>query len=201
MDAVRCVECGYLSRRARMQNGGWRAQEGYYEADTVFRKNPSETFDFVPGEANAASKGEIACYRQAANLSSEISAVREAKRISAVDPAQEVINRSRQCARFFIYEPGVDPPGHFIEEKAAALEDDRKRFDKALTEFQARLSAHEARQNWRLGVYALIITLILGCVEIWASAISMSPDAIGISFGRRVLSYTQTVASWFNRTF
>jgi hypothetical protein len=201
VDAVRCVDCGYLSRRARIQNGGWRAHEGYHEADTVFRKNPSESFDFVPGEANSVNKGEIGCYRQAANLPREISAVREAKRISAVDPAQEVINRSRQCSKFFIYEPGVDPPGHFVEEKASALEDDRRRFEKTLADFQAKLSAREARQNLRLGIYALIITLIIGCVQIWASAISMSSDAIGINFWRRVLAYTQTVASWFNRTF
>jgi hypothetical protein len=201
MDAVRCVDCGYLSRRARMQNGGWRAHEGYHEADTVFRKNPSESFDFVPGGTNAVNKGEIGCYRQAANLPSEIIAVREAKRISAVDPAQEVINRSRRCSKFFVYEPGVDPPGHFVEEKATALEDDRRRFEKTLADFQVNLSAHEARQNWRLGVYAIIITLVIGCVQIWASAIAMSSDAIGINFGRRVLVYTQTVASWFNRTF
>ena len=201
MDVVRCVDCGYLSRRERMQNGGWRAHEGYHEADTVFRKNPSESFDFVPGETNAVNKGEISCYRQAANLPSEISNVREAKRISAVDPAQEVINRSRQCSKFFVYEPGVDPPGHFVEEKATALEDDRRRFEKTLADFQLKLSAREARQNWRLGVYALIVTLIIGCVQIWASAIAMSSDAIGINFGRRVLAYTQTVASWFNRTF
>jgi hypothetical protein len=201
VNAVRCVDCGYLSRRTRMQNGGWRANEGYHEADTVFRKNPSESFDFVPDESNAVSRGEIACYRQAANLPGEISAVREAKRISAVDPAQEVINRSRQCSKFFLYEPGVDPAGHFVEEKATALEDDRRRFEKTLADFQVKLSALEARRNWRLGVYALIITLIIGCVQIWASAIAMSPDAIGINFGRRVLAYTQTVASWFNRTF
>jgi hypothetical protein len=201
VDAVRCVDCGYLSRRARKQNGGWRANEGYYEADTVFRKNASESFDFVPGETNAANKGEISCYRQAANLASEIIAVREAKRISAVDPAQEVINRIRQCSKFFVYEPGVDPPGHFVEEKATALEDDRRQFAKTLADFQVKLSAREARQNWRLGVYALIVALIIGCVQIWASAISMSSDAIGINFGRRVLAYTQTVASWFNRTF
>ena len=30
---------------------------------------------------------------------------------------------------------------------------------------------------------------------------AMPSDAIGINFGRRVLAYTQTVASWFNRTF
>ncbi len=201
MDAVRCVECGYLSRRARMQDGGWRTHEGYYEADAVFRKNPSEVFDFVPGETSAVNKGEIGCYRQAANLPGEIAAVREAKRISAIDPAEQVINRTRQCSKFFIYEPGVDPPGHLVEEKATALEDDRKRFETTLAEFQAKLSAREARQNWRLGIYALIITLIIGCVQIWASAVSMSSDAIGINFGRRVLSYTQTVASWFNRTF
>jgi len=201
VDAVRCVDCGYLSRRARMQDGGWRAHEGYHEADTVFRMNASESFDFVPGETNAVNKGEIGCYRQAADLPSEISAVREAKRISAVDPAQEVINRSRQCAKFLVYEPGVDPSGHFIEEKAAALEDDRRQFEEALADFQVKLSAREARHNWRLGVYALIITLIIGCVQIWASAIAMSSDAIGINFGRRVLAYTQTVASWFNRTF
>jgi hypothetical protein len=201
VDAVRCVDCGYLSRRARMQNGGWRANEGFYEADTVFRKNASESFDFVPGATNAVTKGEIGCYRQAANLPGEIAAVREAKRISAVDPAQEVINRSRQCSRFFVYEPGVDPPGHFVEEKATALEDDRRRFEQTLADFQLKLSAREARQKWRLAVYAIIITLIIGCVQIWASAIAMSPNAIGINFGRRVLSYTQTVASWFNRTF
>jgi hypothetical protein len=201
VDAIRCVDCGYLSRRARMQNGGWRAHEGYHEADTVFRRNASESFDFVPGETNAVSKGEISCYRQAADLPGEISAVREAKRISAVDPAQEVINRSRQCAKFFVYEPGVDPSGHFIEEKAAALEDDRRRFEETLADFQVKLSAREARHNWRLGVYALIFTLIIGCVQIWSSAIAMSSDAIGINFGRRVLAYTQTVASWFNRTF
>jgi hypothetical protein len=184
-----------------MQNGGWRAHEGYHEADSVFRQNPSESFDFIPGETNAVNKGEISCYRQAANLSSEIIALREAKRISAVDPAQEVINRSRQCSRFFPYEPGVDPSGHFVEQKAAALESDRRRFEETLSDFQEYLSAREARQNWRLGLYALIVTLIIGCVQIWASAIAMSPDAIGINFGRRVLAYTQTVASWFNRTF
>jgi hypothetical protein len=201
MDAVRCVDCGYLSRRARMQNGGWRAHEGYYEADMVFRKNASESFDFVPGETSGVNKGEVSCYRQAANLPSEIMAVREAKRISAVDPAQEVINRPRQCAKFFVYEAGVDPPGHFVEEKAVALEDDRRRFEKTLADFQVMLSAREARQNWRLGIYALLVALIIGCVQIWASAIAMPPDAIGITFGRRVLAYTQTVASWFNRTF
>jgi hypothetical protein len=184
-----------------MQDGGWRAHEGYHEADAVFRQNPSEVFDFVPGDTNAVVKGEICCYRQAANLRGEIIAVREAKRIAAVDPAQEVLNRSRQCSKFFIYEPGIDPPGHLVEEKAAALEDDRRRFAETLADFQAKLSRRDARQNWRLGVYALIITLILGCVQIWASAISMSSDAIGRNFGHRVLAITQTVASWFNRTF
>jgi hypothetical protein len=184
-----------------MQNGGWRAHEGYHEADTVFRKNASESFDFVPGETKAVNRGEISCYRQAANLSREISAVREAKRISAVDPAQEVINRSRQCPKFFAYEPGVDPPGHLVEEKATALEDDRRRFEQTLADFQVKLAAREARQNWRLALYALLITLIIGCVQIWAAAIAMPSDAIGINFGRRVLAYTQTVASWFNRTF
>jgi hypothetical protein len=184
-----------------MQNGGWRVHEGYHEADIVFRKNPSDPFDFVPGDTSDVIKGEISCYRQAANLSGEILAVREAKRISAVDPAQEVINRSRQCSKFFAYEPGVDPPGHFVEEKATALEEDRRRFEKTLTDFQATLSARDSRRNWRLGIYALIIALIIGCVQIWASAVAMPSDAIGINFGRRVLAYTQTVASWFNRTF
>ncbi|MGA2778279.1 MAG: hypothetical protein ABSF94_12040 [Steroidobacteraceae bacterium] len=201
MESVRCVDCGYLSKRARMQNGGWRSHEGYFEADAVFRGNPSESFDFVPGETNAVNKGEINCYRQAANLPAEISTVRAAKGISAFDPAQEVINRPRQCSRFFQYIAGIDPPGHFVEQKAAALEADRKTFENTLADFQAKLAARESRRNRRLGLYALLVALIIGCVQIWASAISMPPDAIGISFGRRVLAYTQTVASWFNRTF
>ena len=97
---------------------------------------------------------------------------------------------------------GVPPPGHFYRQKAAALEEEiDDGLKKTLADFQAKLSAREARQNWRLGVYALLVALIIGCVEIWASAVAMSPDAIGINFGRRVLAYTQTVASWFNRTF
>lgn len=201
MDAVRCVDCGYLSRRARMQNGGWRAHEGHFEADAVFRSNPSESFDFVPGETNAVNKGEISCFRQAANLAGEISAVSATKRISAIDPAQEIINRSRRCAKFFPYASGIDPPGHFVEQKAEALEQDRRKFEHTLAEFQGKLSVHESRRNWRLAMCALMVALIIGCVQIWASAVSMPPDAIGISFGRRVLAYTQTVASWFNRTF
>jgi len=201
VDTVRCGDCGYLSRRARLQNGGWRAHEGHHEADTVFRRNPSESFDFVPGETNAVNKGEISCYRQAANLANEISAVRDAKPMTAVDPSLEVLNRPRQCAKFFRYEPGVDPAGHFVEQKATALENDRRRFEKTLADFQAKLSVREARQNWRFGFYALIIAMLIGCIQIWASSIAMSPDAIGINFGRRVLAYTQTVASWFNRTF
>jgi len=184
-----------------MQTGGWRAHEGYHEADSVFRQNPSEFFEFVPGETSVVNEGEIGCYRQAADLCGEIIAVREAKRISAVDPAQEVINRPRQCSKFFVYEPGVDPPGHFVEEKAMALEDDRRQFEKTLADFQVKLAARDARQNLRLGVGAVIVTLVIGCVQIWSSAIAMPSDAIGINFGRRVLAYTQTVASWFNRTF
>ncbi|MGO9930496.1 MAG: hypothetical protein ACLPV8_01585 [Steroidobacteraceae bacterium] len=184
-----------------MENGGWRAHEGYHEADTVFRKNASASFDFVPGETNALIKGEIACYRQAANLPAEISAVREAKPMSAVDPAQEVIDRHRQCAKFFRYEPGVDPPGHFVEDKASALQDDRRRFEKTLADFQVKLAARDARQGWRLGLYALLITVLIGGVQIWASAIAMPSNAIGIAFGRRVLAYTQTVASWFHLIF
>ena len=78
---------------------------------------------------------------------------------------------------------------------------DRKHFEKTLADFQLKLSALEARQIRRLGICALIVALLLACVQIWTSAMSMPADAIGISFGHRVLAYTQTVASWFNRTF
>ncbi|MFZ3265825.1 MAG: hypothetical protein WA172_17595, partial [Terriglobales bacterium] len=79
-------------------------------------------------------------------------------------------------------------------------EEDRRRFEQTLTDFQVKLSAREARQKWRLGIYALLVVVMMGCVQIWASAIAMSPESIGINFGRRVLTYTQTVASWFGRT-
>jgi hypothetical protein len=66
-----------------MQNGGWRAHEGYYEADAIFRNNPIESFDFVPGETTAVNKGEICCYRQAADLPGEMRAVREAQTVAS----------------------------------------------------------------------------------------------------------------------
>jgi hypothetical protein len=200
---VRCVDCGFLARRACLQ-GEWRAHEGYHEADKVFRNNPKESFHFVPGSINALNQGELNCYRQAADLLNEIALVRASRTTTENlnnDPARDVLYKERECAKYFPYEPGIDPPGHLLEQKAATLEEDRRKFDTALVDFQADLNAKEARQNKWLAWLAFYVTLVVGLIQLLTSVLAMTPDAIGIDFGRWVYALPHDIAAWFGRLF
>src|SRR5713226_905758 len=93
----RCVSCGFLAKRAKRQGYG-RPHAGYHEVEQVDRENPLASFDFVPGDTNAVQKGELACYRNAADLPSEI---------RNDQAAREAIRKHRSCIRWKTYEPGL----------------------------------------------------------------------------------------------
>ena len=107
--------------------------------------------------------------------------------------------RMRKNAAWCRYEPGIDPAGHLEELKSLALEQDRRRFEETLAQFQARLAGHEQRQNKRLALIAIGVTAVLGIVQLLAAVLSMTPESIGSPAVRWVADSISAVARWLFR--
>lgn len=192
-DVVRCIECGFLSKRARLE-GQFREHEGFQELEPRERQDVQESFPFIPGSSsNALKTGELACYRRAADLPVEIAEFSSVQGISRQQAAQRVVKKNRDCPKWCAYEPGIDPAGHLQELKANALEADRRAFEKMLANFQADLSKREHRQNVRLAITALLAIIVLGVIQLWAAAMSMTKDSIGYWLVARV---TNAITGW-----
>ena len=118
----------------------------------------------------------------------------------AVDPAHVLIYRTRHCEKFFAYQPRLSPSEHLFAERSAQLENDRRRFETTLSEFQAKLASRDARQNKIIGFTALAVTVVIGIIQLWTAAVSMVPESLGYEmFGRPTLELTKAIANWFCR--
>lgn len=196
----RCIGCGFLSKRVSSQ-GEFRPHEGFFEYRPEERSKAQHKFQFSPGETNAVHQGELACYRRAADLPREISEFARLKGLDQFDAAPEVLSIDRHCLEWCMYEPGIDPAGHHQEQRAAALERDRRQFMTALAEFQARLGEQEGRQNKRLAWTALYVTVVIGVIQLWAAGMSMTKDSIGYWFGQWIAGLTHSIANWIEGLF
>jgi hypothetical protein len=188
---VRCVDCGYLSLRARWQ-GDWRTHQGYFEAERWHRDNPRDSYRFVPGESNAQNAGEFACYRAAADLPAEVGQTVGSEGIDRDQATARVITRDRNCSKWTEYEPGLGPPETLREYRIRASELERQAFEE-------RLRAFERRFNKRLSRTAILFALVIGIVQLWVSGMSMVPESFGNWFGRWVVGITNAIAHWFGR--
>jgi hypothetical protein len=109
------------------------------------------------------------------------------------EAARRVLNRDRRCAKWYGYLHGLDPFETYRDLREREIEGERQRFERALAKFQGEISKREQRLNVRLTVTAITVGFVIGVVQLWAAAMSMAPDAIGIGFGRWVLSATTWV--------
>lgn len=180
----RCVACGYLSIRAK-RSGRWRPHAGYHEIEQPDRENPLASFDFVPGETNALQKGELVCYRHAADLPHEIAQTASSGQ-SADEAAREAICKDRSCDRWSQYQPGLDPRQQLVELNARALEADRREFHVKMSELEQRQDDRERQQDRRLNKAALLFALIIGLAQIVASALAMTRDSIGFGWLKHI---------------
>ena len=187
---VRCIDCGFLSKRARWK-GKFREHQGYHEVERYDRENPRDEFIFVPGESNAQHQGEFGCYRGAANLPEEITHTAEADGVVRDEAARRVLTRDRVCAKWIQYEPGLAPAETFRELRLRTVEAERRDFDQ-------RLASFERRFNKRLTWTAIAFALVIGLVQLWAAGMSMLPESIGSWFGFWVLRLTNAVARWLH---
>ena len=166
-----CRTCGFLSRRAKtLAQTGWRPHSGFHETENADRDHPERYFDFVPGETNALQKGELVCFRRAADLPHEME---EASAAGA--SAAEVVWRDRRCVRWIAYEPGISPRDHLAELKTRDLEEGRREFQRSMTRHEERQAARERRADRRLTKAAIWLGSIVGLAQL----LTMSPDSIG----------------------
>lgn len=172
---VRCVDCGFLSKRAAWR-GTYRQHWGYQEAERYDRDHPRASFTFVPGESNAEHQGEFGCYRAAANFPEEIGAVAGSEGVDRDEAAKRVLTRDRVCAKWIQYEPGLAPAETFREYRLASIEADRQKFERTL-----------AGLNTRLTVIAICVTVIIGMMQLWPAQIAATIDGIGSGLGDLVL--------------
>jgi hypothetical protein len=187
---VRCIDCGFLSKRARWR-GEFREHQGYHEAEGYDRENPRDKFTFVPGESNAQHPGEFGCYRGAANFPEEITQTAMTDGVGRDEAAKRVLVRARVCAKWIQYEPGLPPAETFREYRLQTVEADRQAFD-------LRLASFERRFNRRLTLTAIAFAVAIGLVQLWAAGMSMVPESMGSWFGRWVVCVTHAVARWFD---
>ena len=197
--ARRCSDCGFLAKRARL-NGNFRVYEGYSEVEKHDRDAPRGGFSFVPGETNAVHPGEFSCYRQVANLPGEIAATLAAGNLPGAndvqrgdEAARRVLYRDRHCPKWIRYQPGLDPVETYRELRTRELEADRRTFEQTLAAFQGEFARREQRLNVRLTITAIIVGFVVGAVQVWAAAMSMTKDSFGIQFGMSVLDTSNKV--------
>ena len=171
----RCVDCGFLSMRAKRIDGHGRPHAGYHEVDQEDRDKPLATFDFVPGETNAVQKAELVCFRGAANLPREISDTASSRKIAGDEATSAVLRKDRSCKRWGRYVPGLGPRQQFMELEAAAHEQDRRDFHVKLSEWERQQSDRERRQDRRLAKAAIIFAVIIG-------VLTMTKDSVAVGW-------------------
>jgi hypothetical protein len=140
------------------------------------------------------------CYRHVANLPEEIAEILAAGGLPGADyadrgneAARRVLYRDRQCPKWIRYQPGLDPAETYRELRTQELEADRRTFEQTLATFQGELARREQRLNVRLTITAIVVGFVIGAVQVWAAAMSMTKDSIGHQFGMSVLDISNKV--------
>lgn len=114
---------------------------------------------------------------------------------------KRVLIRDRICAMWCKYEPGLGPAENLREHRIATVEADRRKFEQALSNIQTHLNERDRKLNARLTWTAIVLGLEIGLVQVWAAAVSMGKDSIGIDFGKWVWAVTVKVARWLCAPF
>jgi hypothetical protein len=173
---VTCASCGFLAARAKRE-GNYRPHAGYFEVEFEDREAPCAEFSIAPGDTNALHKGELVCFRGAADLRREITELPVAQ--SPNDAAREVVQKPRSCASWSRYRPGLDPPQLHTELRTEALEADRREFHTKLSQWEQQQNEREQRQSRRLTCAAIILGSIIGVCQIFVAILTMTKDSIG----------------------
>lgn len=123
-----CVSCGFLSKHALYRGANPIPLPRSYEIDRAERML-GRAFEHAPYRSDSNIKTDLACYRKAAELSSEIVGYMESEHVTDLVAARHVITKDRHCASWYQYTEGLSPQQHLEQLKTEELEAARKKLE------------------------------------------------------------------------
>lgn len=127
------------------------------ETEAEYRERPCHGFHFMPVGFNADKSGRLVCFRVAANLLEEATALGADIGAPGEPMWAAVIWKDRKCPTWSQWMPGVSPREQFAEERARHFTLDLKRIETRLT------------------VIAILVSAFIGLLQLSL----MTPDSIG----------------------
>ena len=126
-----CVSCGFLSKHALYRGENPIPLPRSYEIDRAERML-GRAFEHAPYRVGNNIRTDLACYRKAAELSSEVQAYMESTDVTDLVAARHVITRHRDCSEWYQYTEGLSPQQHLEQLKTEELDAARKKLEEEL---------------------------------------------------------------------
>lgn len=165
----RCISCGFLAH-----SGEVIQSHEHLEVSPEQRATPHTSYGYwsITGRKQDSLTSYLVCYLSKADLLAEVYArVRRDRAAGLSDTNTEaieaVLRTDRRCPSYCAYQVGLSPKEHLMERRLLGLEEDRRKFEKALD-----------RGSKRLMLAALILGALLALGQIVA-AFFATPDGHG----------------------
>jgi len=167
-DIGRCLNCGYLGKRDKDATAS-----NCYEATIEERlmgeltKFTGMPIDYSPYERQIISTRPW-CFINKAQFYQELSDIGAGEH--NIIKVKEIISKDRKCPYWYEYKAGLNPKGHYEECKMQQLENDRREFERKLTQMQIDANAKVTKVGIWIGIAAIILAV--------AEVLTMNEDAL-----------------------
>lgn len=131
----RCRTCGFLSKHARTASG--LPSPRFYEVEHAERRSPESFRHHTVGYAMRADT-EPMCFLGKINLMAILQNEGDAK-------LSEAITADRKCDSWYPYMPGLSPKEHYEEYQRQRLEQDRREFERRLSDMGLEAQRNNAQ--------------------------------------------------------
>jgi hypothetical protein len=146
------------------------------ETEAEYRERPYHGFRFMPVGFNADKLGRLVCFRVAANLLQEATALGADIGAPGESVWTDVIWKDRKCPTWAQWEPGVGPREQFAEERSRR--------------FTLDLKSIETRLTW----IAITVSVVIGLLQL----LLMTPDSIAGQLCKKVDLCRQVLTEWYH---
>ncbi len=168
-DTGRCVNCGFLGKLRRQID----AETFVYEA-TRYNRETGTLYRYSGWPNPGDIPTQPTCFRNAANLQKELvdalAMAGQKGRAVENEYTLAVIEKTRECESWYPWTEYRNPKDHFEEFKMQQLENDRRQFERKLTQMQIGANAKVSKVGIWIGIAAIILAV--------AEVLTMTKDAI-----------------------
>ena len=166
----KCVSCGFLALFVADN----RSQTQYFEFNAG-RRLSGRAEKVSPTAFQGDVDCIVSCYRTAANLYKECVDIGLKKPTEEFLKVLEVINKDRNCDRWYEYIPGFSPKEHLEMLKSAELEESRRTFELQLFESNRIQQQKSDKITFRFTV----VLIIFAFLEVFGALYPIVSDRTG----------------------